>query len=330
MPTAPSLPPRQATAYPSLPPDPHLRVTAALLAQLETTDPASWTPPWQGADPLPRNALTGARYRGVNILALWAAAQINGYSDPRWATYRQWAALGAQVRRGERGTAVLFYRDLPTDSTGTAADSEVASRFVARTSTVFNAERVDGASDLDEHLTASEAEEPQSDLDDFLLRTGARLVTGGTRASYNRATDTLHLPARRAFLSSEAFAATLAHELIHWTGAPHRLARDLSGRFGSHAYAAEELVAEIGAAFVLADLGLARAPHPGHAAYCAGWLPLLRAEPQALSVAARLASQAATYLASVPEQDVGGQGRIASTSGVSWSEAQPPAPRWTA
>lgn len=191
MPTAPSSLPQPTTSFPSPPPDPHLRVTAALLAQLETADPASWTPPWHGADPLPRNALTGARYRSVNILALWAAGQINGYSDPRWATYRQWGALGAQVRRGERGTAVLFYRDLPADSSGTAPDSEVASRFVARASTVFNAAQVDGAPDHEGHLTAPGPGEPQPDLDAMLVRTGARLVTGGGRACYNRATDTL-------------------------------------------------------------------------------------------------------------------------------------------
>ena len=128
----------------------------------------------------------------------------------------------------------------------------------------------------------------------MLADTGARLVIGDTRAAYLPATDTIHLPPRAAFHSAQGYAATLTHELVHWTGAPNRLARDLTGRFGTQAYAAEELVAEIGAPFVLAELGLARSPHPDHTAYCAQWLPLLRTVPRALAAAASLASQAAT------------------------------------
>ncbi|WP_261926414.1 zincin-like metallopeptidase domain-containing protein [Methylorubrum sp. GM97] len=124
---------------------------------------------------------------------------------------------------------------------------------------------------------------------------------GGTRACYVPTTDMIHLPPRAAFRTPTGYAGTLAHELVHWTGAPHRLARDLTGRFGARAYAAEELVAELGAAFVLADLGLSRTPLPDHATYCASWAPLLRADPRALSHAAAQGSRAADYLtASLP------------------------------
>ncbi|KQP48883.1 antirestriction protein ArdC [Methylobacterium sp. Leaf399] len=289
-----------------MPADLHERVTATILQQLDTADPATWTPPWHGADPLPRNALTGKRYRGLNILALWCAAQADGYTDARWATYRQWAALGAQVRRGERGTLILFYKDLPTgartDTThGTSADSDTTTaRFVARASTVFNIAQVDAAPQATAPTGLPPT--PQPTYDTFVTATGAIIHTGGTRACYTPATDTIRMPPRNAFRTPEGYAGTLAHELVHWTGAPHRLARDLTGRFKRRAYAAEELIAELGAAFVLADLGLARTPHPDHAAYLASWLPLLTANSRALATAAAAGSRAADYLTALQTQ----------------------------
>ncbi|MGH1589598.1 ArdC family protein [Methylobacterium phyllosphaerae] len=285
----------------------HARVSALILAQIEIADATSWNPPWHGADLVPRNALTGRRYRGVNVLALWAAAQAERYADPRWSSYKQWATLGAQVRRGERGTAVIYYRDLTADGTDTSNGSDAAPRFVARTSTVFNAAQVDGAPDLAASPRPPALAEPLPVLTAFVAATGARIIASGTRACFVPSTDTIHLPPLGAFHSAEGYGAVLAHELIHWTGAPHRLHRDLTGRFGNHAYAAEELVAELGAAFVLADLGLARSPYPDHAAYVAHWLLLLRADPRALTTAASHASRATTYLAgSLRAQDTFG------------------------
>ncbi|MCJ2113443.1 zincin-like metallopeptidase domain-containing protein [Methylobacterium sp. E-025] len=278
-------------------PDLHARVTTAILAQIETADPASWSPPWHGADPMPRNARTGRRYRGINVLALWCAAQAEGYTDARWATYRQWAALGAQVRKAERGTLVLFYKDLPRSARAGTSDIDPpdGAPFVARAAHLFNAAQVDAASQTVDTATLTPPD-PLPSFDAFVAATGATIREGGTRACYVPSTDTIHLPPRIAFHTATGRAGTLAHELTHWTGAPHRLARDLTGRFGARAYAAEELVAELGAAFVLADFGLARTPHPDHAAYCASWAPLLRADPRALSHAAAQGSRAADYL----------------------------------
>ena len=278
--------------------DLHARLAATILTQLETADPASWTPPWHGADPMPRNARTGRRYRGINVLTLWCAAQAQGYADARWATYRQWAALGAQVRRVERATLVLFYKELPR---GTDADPTDGAPFVARAAHVFNAAQVDAPPPPADAPAPSVASDPLPAFDAFAASTGAAIQHGGNRACYVPATDTIHLPPRSAFRTPTGYAGTLAHELVHWTGAPHRLARDLTRRFGARAYAAEELVAELGAAFVLADRGIARAPHPDHAAYCASWAPLLRADPRALSTAATQASRAADYLTTMQE-----------------------------
>lgn len=283
-----------------MPTEPYAHLTATILAQLETADPENWSPPWYGADPLPVNALTGQRYRGLNTLVLWAAAQAQGYTDPRWATYRQWAALGAQVRKAERGTAIVFYKDLAAVAEGATEPGQPSSRFVARASHVFNAAQVDGApeqtSTVGTHLDDDPDRTAELVLAAFVAATGARIIPGGTRACYSLASDTIRLPARSAFPTLAGYAGTLTHELVHWSGATHRLARDLTGRFGSRAYAAEELVAEIGAAFVLADLGLARTPHPDHAAYCAAWANLLRDDPTAITTAARLAARAAGYL----------------------------------
>ncbi|PXW59089.1 zincin-like metallopeptidase domain-containing protein [Methylobacterium sp. B4] len=276
--------------------DLHARVAAAILAQLETAAPASWTPPWHGADPMPRNARTGRRYRGINVLALWCAAQAQGFADARWATYRQWTTLGAQVRKAERGTLVLFYKDLPRSAAAGDGEAPEGAPFVARAAHVFNAAQVDAAPPTTSEPPDTSPPAPLPVFDTFVANTGAVIREGGTRACYVPATDTIHLPPRTAFRTPTGYAGTLAHELVHWTGAPHRLARDLTGRFGARTYAAEELVAELGAAFVLADLGLARAPHPYHAAYCASWMPLLRANPHALSHAASQSSRAADYL----------------------------------
>ena len=274
----------------------HVRLAANILGQLDTADPTSWTPPWHGADPMPRNACTGRRYRGINVLALWCAARTNGYADARWATYRQWSLLGAQVRRAERATLVLFYKELPH---GAEAESTDGAPFVARAAHVFNVAQVDAAPTPANALAAGAAADPLPLLDAFVAASGATIHHDGVRACYVPATDTIHLPPRAVFRTSMGYAGTLAHELVHWTGAPHRLARDLTGRFGARAYAAEELVAELGAAFVLADLGIARTPHPNHSAYCASWAPLLGADLRTLSHAASQASRAADYLAAL-------------------------------
>lgn len=202
--------------------DLHTRVAAAILAQLETADPASWTPPWHGADPMPRNARTGRRYRGINVLALWCAAQSNGYADARWATYRQWAALGAQVRKAERGTLVLFYKDLPHSArveTG-GTDLPDGAPFVARAAHVFNVAQVDAAPPAANVASSMSPATPLPTFDAFVTATGAHIKEGGAHACYVPATDTIHLPPRAAFHTPTGYAGTLAHELIHWTGAP--------------------------------------------------------------------------------------------------------------
>jgi antirestriction protein ArdC len=279
------------------------QITETIIGDLLTAKPQSWERPWhKGRSSLPVNAATRRAYQGINILTLWAAAIKAGYTDQRWATYRQWSDLGAQVRKGEKGSLCIFYK--PSGDTGgdhassAPEDATMAERprFVLRVSTLFNVAQVEGAPEPWLAPAAVSDIPACSTFDDFIAATGANIRHGGDTACYLPAADQICIPARQSFQTLEGYTATLSHELIHWTGARHRLDRDLSGRFGSASYAAEELVAELGAAFVLAGLGLVSEPPPQHAAYIISWLPLVKFDPRALFTAAAHASRAADWL----------------------------------
>ncbi|MGU3663938.1 ArdC family protein [Methylobacterium sp. A49B] len=270
--------------------DVHQAVTGKIIATMEAGEAGQWTCPWhRTGGGLPRNALTGRPYRGINVLSLWIGAQASGYSDDRWATYRQWAELGAQVRKGERSTLVVFFTEYED------ANGEDRKRFVARASYAFNAAQVEGAPETGEPLPASEWNLPEV-LDGFVERTGAIVIPGGDMACYLPAQDLIRIPSRTWFPTAHGYASTMAHELTHWSGAKGRLDRNLTGRFKSQAYAAEELVAELGSAFLMAELGLEAEPHPTHASYIGSWIKLLRSDPEAIFTAASAASRAAGYL----------------------------------
>lgn len=250
---------------------------------------------------MPVNANTGKPYHGVNVLTLWATAQKHGYSSGKWATYKQWAELGGQVRKGEKSTQIVFWRFIDRASAESAEaeaeGEESKSRKIpmARAYCVFNADQVDG-------LASSEAEDPASEeariqhAEAFFAAAGIDVRPGGDRAYYSPASDTVHMPAFSAFSSPLAYYSVLAHEATHWTGAPSRLNRDLRGRFGSESYAMEELVAELGAAFLCAELGLPTDARADHAPYIAGWLKVLREDKRAIFTAATAATAATNWL----------------------------------
>lgn len=274
--------------------DIHQAVTDSIIATLEAGTAGQWTCPWhRRGGGLPVNALTGRPYRGINTLALWCAEQAHGYGDSRWATYKQWAELGVQVKRGERSTLITFWKEYDAEEGG-----ETKRRFVARASYAFNAAQVEGAPEAGEPLPASEWLLPEV-FDGFVSRTGARVTHGGDAAFYMPSEDRIVLPPRDRFPTAHGYASTALHELTHWTGHKSRLDRDLSGRFRSQAYAAEELVAELGAAFLCAELGLEAEPHPTHASYIGSWIKLLRDDNRAIFTAASAASRAAGYLTSL-------------------------------
>lgn len=256
--------------------------------------------PWhQGANvSRPINAVTGNPYRGVNVIALWVRSMTRKLLAGYWATYRQWQTLGAQVNRGEHGTTIVFYKKIEPKP-GNEGDTPRPG-LLARASQVFNAEQVTGwTPPVPEPRTRIET---LAEVDDFIQRTGALIRHGGGEAYYDRRYDTVVVPPRGMFIGTstsspmDSYYATLLHELTHWTGAAHRLARQFGERFGDNAYAVEELVAELGSAFLCADLGIANESRPDHAAYVASWLEVLNRDHKAVFTAASQASAAAAYL----------------------------------
>lgn len=260
-----------------------------------------FTLPWhRSGGGRPRNASTDMPYNGVNIVALWASAMTHGFQSPHWATYRQWAQLKAQVRRGQKASVVLFYKPLPSGGSPTDEGEQAGRRFVARASWVFNADQVEGwSAEVVDRPSVVERVEAAERL---IALNGASVLHGGGQAFYAPAADRIHLPPQATFVGSatrtatEAYYAVLLHELVHWSGASHRLNREFGRRFGDEAYAFEELVAELGAAFLCADVGIANDPRPDHAAYIADWLTILSRDARAIVSASRLAGEAAAYL----------------------------------
>ena len=287
--------------------DVHQRVTDAIVTALEN-GAGDWSFPWRRDSAMPVNAITKNQCHGVNVLMLWAAGVEHGWPS-RWASYKQWQSVAAQVRRGERGSMVVFYRTIDkreTDDNGrvkTNDDGTPKTRriFLARASTVFNAEQVDGY-EAPAVENAGPVVEPVARAEAFVRSTGALVQHGGHRACYSPSQDRIQMPPVESFngtdtsTPTEGYYGTLLHELTHWTGHKARCDRDLSGRFGADAYAAEELVAELGAAFLCAELGISQQPRPDHAQYLDHWLRVLKADKRAIFTAASKASQAAEYL----------------------------------
>lgn len=286
--------------------DVYARVTDHIVAAIEA-GAGDFSMPWHhdGSDTVrPLNAVTQRAYRGVNVVALWTAAQALDYPTGVFATYRQWAQLGAQVRKGEHGHLVVFWKIGDRDGEASGAEIEppdsesngrAGRRFFARGFTVFNAAQVDGYAPGADAPRLPDSERV-AHADAFFAALGVETRHGGNRAYYVPSRDYIQLPPFPAFADAVAYYGTALHEAGHATAAPHRVGRDLSGRFGSQAYAAEELVAELCAAFVCADLGLAVEPRPDHAAYIASWLKVLKEDPRAIFNAASKAQAAADWM----------------------------------
>lgn len=272
-------------------------VTDRIIAQIEAGARGDdWTPPWTGNHRgLPYNATTKRGYNGVNILLLWG----HPYPTNQWASYKQWQSKGAQVRKGERGE-IIVYCGTRTRENG---DGEEETFRFLKYSTVFNAAQVDGWQSP-VMIWPNEAEQAVQ-AEAFVAATGAQIHYGSAHAFYRHSTDEIHCPDWERFQASdkrnatEAAYGTLLHELTHWTGAEHRCDRQFGKRFGDDAYAAEELVAELGAAFLCAELGIAHEPREDHARYIEHWLGILRGDNKAIFTAASKASQAADYLKSL-------------------------------
>lgn len=280
--------------------DVHQEITNRIIDALETAGEVRlpWIRSRGGSHARPLNIASGNRYNGINVLSLWIAALAADYPSPVWGTYRQWQEKGCQVRKGEKSSLVVFYKSYAVE----AGEDEPEERLVARASRVFNAAQVEGFEAVAEELPDAPLFDPIARAEAFAAATGAAIAEGGDRACYIPSEDRICMPDRRRFTGTatttpaEGYYSTLCHELVHWSGAPARLARDLSGRFGSEAYAMEELVAELGAAFLCADLAITPEPRADHAAYIRNWLTVLKSDRKAVFTAASKASRAAAWL----------------------------------
>jgi antirestriction protein ArdC len=292
---------REARATAADPADIYAEVTARIVAELEEGR-LPWVRPW--GDPgapapgLPRNAQSGRAYSGINVLILWVAVMDRGWPRQTWLTFRQARAAGGHVRKGERGTTIVYAdRFTPAaerDRARDAGDDPRAIPFLKRF-TVFNVAQIDG-------LDAALVPDPPPLGPRATVAIGERLIAasgvdvriGGTEAFYAPAHDFVQVPPQQAFFAQIDYYRTAFHELSHATGHRDRLGRDQSGAFGSAAYAREELVAELGSAFLCAALGIA--PTVRHADYLGSWLAVLRADTRAIFRAAAAASRAADWL----------------------------------
>jgi antirestriction protein ArdC len=279
--------------------DVYARVTAEIIAAIEA-GAGQWRMPWHhdgSAVARPTNLASARKYRGINTLALWISAVSAGYGDGLWGTYRQWQAAGAQVRKGERATTVVLWKEVqsaadPQDE----ADGEGAGRrrMFARAFSVFNRAQVEGFEPAERPKLDPSAR--IADADAFFDALAIPATFGPYDAHYRIREDRIYMPRFESFTDPAAYVGTLIHEAAHASGAAHRLDRDFGERFGSEARAIEEATAELTAGFILADLGIAHHPRPDHAAYVASWLKALNDEPRAIFTAASKAQAAADWM----------------------------------
>lgn len=279
-------------------------VVDAIVSSIESglADPAGWSAPWHNnASILPVNVETGATYQGGNLFYLWSLVAMG--ASPYWGTFKQWRALGTKdapvhVRKGEHPVYLLRPRTIKVtdETTGEKRERVVGWRAYA----AFHAGQVEGWTAPPVADLPTMADDDRADIDrafTFAALTGAKVTeTDHDGAFYSPGLDYVSVPQRERWTSGHGCWSTLAHELTHWTGHEKRLARTFGKRFGDDAYAAEELCAELGAAFTLAAVGRSTEPRPDHAQYLAHWLRVLKADPAALWMIAGRASKAAEYL----------------------------------
>jgi antirestriction protein ArdC len=282
--------------------DLYTRVTSAIVADLEQ-GVRPWLRPWNAANaagPITRPLRAGGQpYKGINVLMLWAAAMTQNFASPIWMTFKQAKELNASVRKGSKGSLVVYAdRITKTETTGDGQEQERDIYFMKEYH-VFNIEQIDGLPTHFYATAASQLDPAQriDSADQFFANTGADIRHGGNQAYYAPGPDFVQMPPFESFKDPESYCATLAHEMTHWTKHPSRVDRKFDReRFGDEAYAREELVAEIGAAFLCCDLGITPEPRDDHASYLDHWLRVLKEDKRAIFQAAAHAQKAVDFL----------------------------------
>lgn len=280
--------------------DLHQQVTDTIIMQLESGT-VPWHQPWKGENrilSLPKNGMTGKSYRGINILMLWSSTLANGYSTQEWATFKQWQEQKQMIRKGEKGSLIVYYDVMEKE-----IDGETKEIPFLKSSVVFNRCQLAHYEPEPEVKTDPVAiMERLLHVDTFINNTGAIIEHKGGKACYIPSLDKIWLPEPRDFTGSEtctaqeAYYSTALHELTHWTGHETRLSREKSKKFGDDTYAFEELVAELGAAFLCAEFEIGLLPKGDHASYIDHWLKVMKKNKQFIFDASKVSSRAIDYL----------------------------------
>lgn len=280
--------------------DMYAEVTNKIIQLIEdqaTSNTISWTKIGTGG--LPMNLSTGKAYQGINVLLLWLASSEHDFTSPYWLTFKQAKAMGGSVKRGSTGTRCAFFKIQESrtsfDDQGNPLTYPMLSPF-----TLFNLDQIEGIEVPQAVVLPGESGTIDA-AERILSFSHANITESGDRAFFRPSTDEIYLPTRPQFDCLRKFYSVAFHELTHWTGGKARLARDMSGRFGKETYAAEELVAELGAAFCCSALGWVSETAPDHAHYIQSWLRVLKSDKRAIFTAASAAQRAYEYLMTTVE-----------------------------
>lgn len=281
----------------------NIEITQKFIDAIEAGLEGKWERPWSSVaqSGLPVSLSTGKAYRGINVWILLMEAMTKGYADNLWGTYNQWKEKGAQVRKGEKSTMVVLWKPVTKETD----DGNEKSFMITRGFNVFNVAQVEGY-EMPVRETIESTNERIAHVEEFVAESGADVRHGGNRAFYVPSMDFIQMPMLEQFNDTEGYYGTLLHEMVHWTGNKARLDRDLNtNRFGDEAYAFEELVAELGASFLMAEFGIVDEPREDHAKYLKSWLKVLQNDTKAIFTAASQAQKAVDFLTGFQkEQDV--------------------------
>jgi len=265
------------------------QVTDRIIAELES-GAAPWIKPWKAGSAEDQNIISKKPYQGINRLILG----MSGFAMPYWASFKQWQDLGGSVKKGEKGTHIVFYSPISKDTVNPETGAAEQSIYhCLKSYVVFNAAQVEGI-EFEQTKPVLPDFNPVPALEDRILKTGANIKHNGSQAFYRPSEDSITMPAKNTFIDESSYYATVLHELTHWSGAKHRLDRTKGKRFADTAYAFEELVAELGAAFLCQDYGIQGDLR--HADYIGSWLKCLKDDNKAIFNAAALAQKAADYI----------------------------------
>jgi antirestriction protein ArdC len=290
--------------------DLYQEVTAKILADLEK-GVAPWVKPWKATDRFggnPYNAMSRKPYRGINQFLLYAPQ----YARNGWMTYKQASDIGANVRKGERGSLIVFYKPFVVSDKNAPVDGKEHSKTIPllRCFHVFNLEQIENLPKCLQSDKPDERTEVQRHEQAETILSQALIVHGGDRACYSPAQDQIRLPQPGAFVNMASYYGTALHELTHWTGHASRCEREYGKRFGDTAYAREELVAEMGAAFLCGHCGIDGKLQ--HSDYIASWISVLKADKRAVLIAASHAQKAADFVLKIEQAEEHGEEAMAA------------------